>query len=55
MDDHDGEMLVDSGSDEQGKHQAPSVPTPSGGTDPVPEDSTSGEDGSGAGHGGITS
>jgi hypothetical protein len=55
MDDHDGELLVDPGSDEQGKHQAPSVPTPSGGTNPVPDDSTSGEDGSGAGHGGITS
>ena len=55
MDDHDGELLVDPDGDEQGKHQAPGVPTRSGGTDPVREDSTSGEDGSGAGRGGVTS
>ncbi len=54
MDDHDGELLVDPDSDEQGKHEAPSVSAPSDGTNQVP-DSTSGEDGSGTSHGGITS
>ena len=44
MDDHEGELLAGSDADE-----------PSGGTDRVPDDSTSGADGTGAGHGGVTS
>ena len=44
MDDHDGELLAGSDTDE-----------PSGSTDRVDDDSSSGEDGSGAGHGGVTS
>jgi hypothetical protein len=44
MDDHEGELLA-----------GPDPGEPRGGTDQVPDDSTSGEDGSGAGHEGVTS